>query len=76
MHREVHGVYWLAEVSWDAVWSRAKSLARQKASQHLCRTLDIFHLALTIEVGAEEFFSFDGRQNALAEALDLKTLVL
>ncbi len=75
-HREVHGIYWVAEVPWDAVWARAISLAGQKASLHLCRTLDIVHLALAMEVGAEDFYSFDGRQNTLAEALDLRTLSL
>jgi predicted nucleic acid-binding protein len=31
-----------------------------------CRTMDIFHVACALEIGATEFLSFDERQNALA----------
>lgn len=31
-----------------------------------CRTLDIFHVACALQIGATEFLSFDQRQNALA----------
>lgn len=74
MHREIMGVYFESTVSWNSVWSRAIHLARQKASRQLCRTLDIVHLSLALELGAKEFLSFDHRQNALARSLDLKTL--
>jgi predicted nucleic acid-binding protein len=31
-----------------------------------CRTMDIFHVACALEIGASEFLSFDQRQNSLA----------
>lgn len=41
-----------------------------------CRTLDIFHVACALEIGATEFLSFDQRQNALASHAGLNlTLV-
>ena len=37
-----------------------------------CRTMDIFHVACAVEIGASEFLSFDQRQNALATHAGLK----
>jgi predicted nucleic acid-binding protein len=37
-----------------------------------CRTMDIFHVACALEIGASEFLSFDQRQNALATHAGLK----
>jgi prevent-host-death family protein len=74
MHRGVMGIYFERSVPWASVWSRANHLARQKASRHICRTLDIVHLSLALELGAKDFLSFDDRQNVLARSLDLKTL--
>lgn len=74
MHREVLGVYFEGAVLWGSVWSRAIALGRRRAAEHVCRTLDIVHLSLALEMGAGEFLSFDERQNGLARVLDLKTL--
>lgn len=74
-HREIHGIYHLPIVDWDSTWTIASKLARQQAAKHFCRTLDIVHLALAVELGGAEFLSFDERQNTLAHELDLRTLV-
>lgn len=74
VHREVHGIYFEGAVPWDSVWSRAIRLAGQKASRHICRTLEIVHVSLAMALGAAEFLSFDDRQNTLARSLDLRTL--
>jgi predicted nucleic acid-binding protein len=37
-----------------------------------CRTMDIFHVACALEIGASEFLSFDQRQNTLAIHAGLK----
>ena len=41
-----------------------------------CRTMDIFHVACALEIGASEFLSFDQRQNALATSAGLKLVPL
>jgi predicted nucleic acid-binding protein len=41
-----------------------------------CRTMDIFHVACAVEIGASEFLSFDQRQNALATHAGLKIVPL
>jgi hypothetical protein len=37
-----------------------------------CRTMDIFHVACALEIGASEFLSFDQRQNAFAAHFGLQ----
>ncbi|HXR06716.1 MAG TPA: hypothetical protein VN765_05260 [Candidatus Acidoferrum sp.] len=40
------------------------------------RSMDLFHVAIAIEVGAEALLSFDAEQIALAEAAGLAVLKL
>jgi len=37
-----------------------------------CRTMDIFHVACAVEIGATEFLTFDRRQGSLAAHAGLK----
>jgi predicted nucleic acid-binding protein len=40
------------------------------------RAMDLFHVAIAIEIGAEELLSFDTDQIALAEAAGLRVFNL
>jgi predicted nucleic acid-binding protein len=55
---------------------RAFDLAVEFARKHVptlgCRTLDTLHVASALELGADEFWSFDGPQKKLARAVGLK----
>ncbi len=41
-----------------------------------CRTMDIFHVACAVEIGASEFLTFDRRQSTLAAHANLKVSML
>ena len=57
------------------VYSRkVLELARRHAAHIQCRSLDILHVALALELQAPSFVSFDRRQRRLAEAVRLKIL--
>ena len=47
-------------------------LARQHAAQLGARTLDSLHVASALELGAEEFWTFDERQKKLARHAGLR----
>jgi len=66
------GRYTLPAVPWLAVFQRAHRLSRKHARSLLVRSLDLLHVALALEIGANEFLTFDDRQRqtALAEGLN------
>ena len=54
------------------IHERAKSLAAAYSSDLKVPSLDILHVAVALEMGVNEFWTFDGRQKRLAEAVGLK----
>ncbi|HSP42804.1 MAG TPA: type II toxin-antitoxin system VapC family toxin, partial [Luteolibacter sp.] len=62
----------LAEPDGGRVWARAMGLARHHAATLSPRSLDIWHLALALEMGAKVFWTFDDRQKRLAQAAGLR----
>jgi len=64
----------LADVlaDWPKVFHEAVQMSRRHAERLLCRSLDILHVALAVELGCERFVSADERQLALARAAGLK----
>ncbi|MCW5550177.1 MAG: type II toxin-antitoxin system VapC family toxin [Opitutaceae bacterium] len=64
----------LAEVTpdWPKVFHESVQLSRRHAAKLLCRSLDIMHVALAVELGCNRFVSADERQLALAQAVGLK----
>lgn len=64
----------LAEVTpdWPKVFHESVQLSRRHAEKLLCRSLDIIHVALAVELGCTRFVSADGRQLALAQLAGLK----
>lgn len=72
-HRERDGLYARRETDWERVLERAVRLTKDHGAAFLCRSLDVLHVAICLELGLERFWSFDERQRKLAvsERLDL-----
>ena len=60
------GINRLVPFDMDAVLRYSKALSKQTTATGGHRTLDIFHVATAVHLGAKRFLTFDGRQRALA----------
>jgi predicted nucleic acid-binding protein len=56
----------------QSVYERAIELSRRHTRRIGARALDILHVAIALELGAEVFFTFDRRQHRLARAAGLR----
>jgi predicted nucleic acid-binding protein len=59
-------------VEWTNVLRRADELSEEQAGREGQRTIDLLHVAIALESGAEIFLSFDHRQRRLAQAAGLR----
>ena len=59
-------------VNWTDVFRCADELSEKHAATDGQRTIDLLHVALALESGAQIFLSFDKRQRRLAKAAGLK----
>jgi len=66
------GVWRLVD-SPDMVWDTCVDLGRRYGGTLGVRTLDSLHVACALELKARKFWTFDGRQARLAEAVGLDT---
>ena len=66
------GVAFIAPADWPAVHSLAEELSSQHTAISGNRSMDTLHVATALHVGAKQFFTFDGKQAALAKAAGLK----
>jgi predicted nucleic acid-binding protein len=77
LEQEVRIGYW-THVEFD--WTDAVRMAGEIRAEHslklVVRSMDLFHVAIAIEVGAEALLSFDAEQMALAEAAGLAVFTL
>lgn len=66
----------LVETSIDLhrVLVRARELSVAHSTRVLCRSLDVLHVASSLELGCRRLVSGDDRQLRLARALDLETV--
>jgi predicted nucleic acid-binding protein len=72
LEQEVRIGYWPhVEFDWTDAVRTAGELRAEHALQMVVRAMDLFHIAIAIEVGAEALLSFDTDQIALAEAAGL-----
>jgi len=62
---------WLASAMPEAVFELVVDLARRHVARLGCRTLDTLHVACALELGAQQFLTFDQRQEKLAKAVGL-----
>jgi len=68
------GVLERLTVVWPDVFATVEALYSAHDISTLCRSLDTLHVALAIELGFEEFCTFDLRQSLMASAAGLKVL--
>lgn len=66
------GILIRRETPWGGVLRRAKSLSRHAAGRFGCRSLDLIHVAMALELGVKVMWSFDDRQRAVAEEAGLE----
>jgi predicted nucleic acid-binding protein len=59
-------------LNWTDVFRRADELSESHAAAEGQRTIDLLHVAIALEAGAQTFLSFDKRQRRLAKAAGLK----
>ena len=69
LEQEVRIGYWPhVEFDWTDAVRTAGELRAEHSLKMVVRAMDLFHLAIAIEVGAEALLSFDTDQIALAQA--------
>lgn len=72
LEQEVRIGYWPhVEFDWTDAVRTAGELRAEHSLKWVVRAMDLFHVAIAIEVGAEALLSFDADQIALAEAAGL-----
>lgn len=75
LEQEVRLGYWPhVEFAWIDAVRTACEIAAEHSLKLPIRSMDLFHVAIAIETGADRFLSFDGAQNTLAEAAGLTLL--
>lgn len=77
LEQEVRIGYWPhVEFDWTDAVRTASELRAEHSLDLLIRAMDLFHVAIAIEVGADALLSFDANQIALARAAGLSALNL
>ncbi|MGO8928246.1 MAG: PIN domain-containing protein [Limisphaerales bacterium] len=77
LEQEIRRGYWPhVEFDWTAAVRTAGELRAEHSLKMVVRAMDLFHVAIAIEVAAEALLSFDDDQIALAEAAGLAVLNL
>jgi predicted nucleic acid-binding protein len=72
LEQEIRIGYWPhVEFDWRDVVRTAGELRAEHSLKMVVRAMDLFHIAIAIEVGAEALLSFDTDQIALADAAGL-----
>ena len=70
------GVLRRPDLDWSEVWSLANKLTSKYALATQCRTLDILHVAVALELKIKTFCTTDARQLHLASKAGLKTVTV
>ena len=74
VERDLHaGLLIHTPIEWTNVFRRADDLSAHHAHNTPQRTIDLLHVAIAVETGAQNFLSFDNRQRLLARAAGLRT---
>ena len=77
IEQEVRVGYWPhMEFDWTEAVRTACELGAEHSLKMKVRSMDLFHVAVAIEVAADAFLSFDGEQCELADAAGLRLLKL
>lgn len=77
LEQEIRIGYWPhVEFDWTDAVRTAGELRAEHSLRILVRAMDLFHVAIAIEVGADALLSFDAEQIVLAEAAGLAAINL
>ena len=77
LEQEVRIGYWPhVEFDWTDAVRTACELRAEHSLELVVRSMDLFHVAIAIEVAAEALLSFDSEQIALAEAAGVAVVSL
>jgi predicted nucleic acid-binding protein len=77
LEQEVRLGYWPhVEFDWTDAIRAACDLSAEHSLKMMLRGMDLFHVAIAIEAGADAFLSFDDDQNAVAAAANLRLIRL
>ncbi len=77
LEQEVRMGYWPhVEFDWTDAVRTAGELRAEHSLKMVVRAMDLFHIAIAIEIGADALLSFDADQIALAEAAGLNVIAL
>ena len=70
LEQEVRLGYWPhVECDWTEMVRTACELSAEHSLHFTVRSMDLFHVAVAVEVAADAFFSFDEDQNTFAQAV-------
>jgi len=70
------GVLQVPQLDWPEVWTKADRLTAKYVVTTSCRTLDVLHVAVALQLGVKVFGTTDQRQLLLARKAGLKTVTL
>jgi predicted nucleic acid-binding protein len=73
-HHEDKGVYYRPTLDWGRVMSQSQELSRDYTPATGSRSLDIIHVASARTLGCLSFFTFDSKQEKLAEQAGLEVI--
>ena len=77
LEQEVQLGYWPhVEFSWINAVRTACELSAEFGLSVPCRGMDLFHVAIATEVGADALLTFDAEQKSFAEAAGIRVLSL
>jgi len=63
-------------VIWSVVYAKAERLSRRLATQRICRSFDLLHVAIAVVSEVKQFATLDEKQSAVAEAAGLRVITL
>jgi len=71
-HLEKDGIYTPRSMNWEPALERSSELSRKWGGSLGCRSLDVLHVGICLELKIKKFWSLDERQRSLAKAVGLK----
>lgn len=66
----------MPDIEWPEIWTNADRLTAKYALATQCRTLDMLHVAVAVQLGIKTFGTTDNRQMVLARKAGLKVISL
>jgi predicted nucleic acid-binding protein len=70
------GVLQMPDIEWPEVWTNADRLTAKYALATQCRTLDVLHVAVVMQLDIKTFGTTDVRQMVIARKAGLKVVSL